>query len=251
MEIYLTKMILNPQSRMVWNDLGNLQNLHRMISKAFPKIENDTAALHHARKTPRSEFDLLHRLDFNRQSGKAVLLVQSSVAPDWSFLNKDYAVEIDCKTVHEQYSKIENGMRLLFRLQANPTKRIGQKYRHPDEQKREEFTRKFRDEKSRRRIALNKDEEKIEWLKRKGEDAGFRLADVQIKANVENVAAIAQSKIKSRRKDGESPMTFGSVVFEGVLEVTDAETLRDCIIRGIGSGKAYGFGLLSIAPSTD
>ncbi|MGI8468248.1 MAG: type I-E CRISPR-associated protein Cas6/Cse3/CasE, partial [Pyrinomonadaceae bacterium] len=198
MEIYLTKMIFNPQSRQVWNDLGNLQNLHRTISSAFPPIENQDGLPHHERRTPRNEFNLLHRLDYDRRSGRAVLLVQSSVKPDWSFLHEGYAREIKCKAVHEQYAAIENEKLLLFRLQANPTKRIGQNYRHPDERKREEFTRKFRDEKNRRRISLNTDEERIEWLMRKGADAGFRLAKVQIKTDVENVAAIAQSKIKSR-----------------------------------------------------
>jgi len=125
MEIYLTKMTLNPQSRKVWDDLGNLQNMHRTVSNAFPKIETDESTPHHLQKTPRNEFNLLHRLDFDSLNGRAVLLVQSSVKPDWSFLREDYAIRIECKTVHDQYSNIENGLRLLFRLQANPTKRIG------------------------------------------------------------------------------------------------------------------------------
>lgn len=42
-------------------------------------------------------------------------------------------------------------------------------------------------------------------------------------------------------------LTFGSVLFEGVLEITDAERFQKTLQAGIGSGKAYGFGLLSIA----
>jgi CRISPR system Cascade subunit CasE len=37
------------------------------------------------------------------------------------------------------------------------------------------------------------------------------------------------------------------VQFEGDLEVTDAAAFRAALAQGIGSGKAYGFGLLSIA----
>lgn len=246
MEIYLTKMILNPQSRKVWDDLGNLQNMHRTVSKAFPKIKVNESAPHHLQKTPRNEFNLLHRLDFDSRNGKAVLLVQSSVEPDWSFLQADYAVRIECKTVHEQYANIENGMRLLFRLQANPTKRIGKSDGRADEKYKPSDERKIR-----RRVELRTDEEKINWLKRKGEDAGFRLTNVRIKEAVENAAVHSSSKQFGRRGRDDKKMTFGSVVFEGVLEVTDVETFRDCMIRGIGSGKAYGFGLLSIAPSTD
>ena len=34
-------------------------------------------------------------------------------------------------------------------------------------------------------------------------------------------------------------------MFEGRLEVTDREAFLDTIRKGIGSGKAYGFGLLT------
>lgn len=249
MEIYLTKMILNPTSRRVWDDLGNLQNLHRTVSRAFPRIEDQAHLPHHERRTPRSEFNLLHRLDFDGRGGKAILLVQSSARPDWDFLREDYADRIECKAVHEQYSKIENGMRLLFRLQANPTKRVGKSDGRADDRFKPAEMRKIR-----RRVELIGDEKEsveekqIKWLTRKGESAGFRLANVAIKKDVANVASVAQAKIKSRRKSGERPMTFGSVVFEGILQVTDAEKFRKALTSGIGSGKAYGFGLLSVAP---
>ncbi len=209
MEIYLTKMLLNAQSRRVWNDLGNLQNLHRTVSGAFPKIENDESVPHHQRRTPRHEFNLLHRLDFDRRSGTAVLFVQSTARPDWSFLHEEYAKEILCKAVHRQYAAIENGMRLLFRLQANPTKRIGKSDTIA--------AAKFKEDKNRRRVELRTDEEKINWLKRKGEGAGFRLANVQIKADVENTIAVAQGKINFSKSRNSPQLTFGSVVFEGVF----------------------------------
>ncbi|MDQ3132470.1 MAG: type I-E CRISPR-associated protein Cas6/Cse3/CasE [Acidobacteriota bacterium] len=250
MKIYLTKIILNPQSRRVWDDLGNLQNMHRTVSRAFPAIEADAAAPHHERRTPRSEYNLLHRLDFDARSGKAVLLVQSNIAPDWSFLNEDYAVRVECKTVHEQYSNVENGMRLLFRLQANPTKRVGKSDTKADK--------RFHESKIRRRVELIGDEhetveeKQIKWLARKGENAGFCLTNVRIKDNVENAVAAAQGKIKFRKnRSDDRKITFGSVVFEGVLEVTDAGKFREALQTGIGTGKAYGFGLLSIAPNKE
>lgn len=244
MEIYLTKLILNPSSRTVWNDLGNLQNMHRTVSKAFPAIESDEAVAHHERKTPRNAFNLLHRLDFDRRNGRAVLLVQSNVEPDWSFLPDGYAQGIECKTVHEQYSKIENGMRLLFRLQANPTKRVGKSDERADERFKPSDEKKIR-----RRVELRTDEEKVGWLKRKGEDGGFQLTDVRIKEAVENAVVHSSSKQFGRRAAGDKKMTFGSVVFEGVLRVTDAGKFREALKIGIGTGKAYGFGLLSVAKS--
>jgi CRISPR system Cascade subunit CasE len=37
------------------------------------------------------------------------------------------------------------------------------------------------------------------------------------------------------------------VLFNGTLAVTDPERFRAALATGIGSGKAYGFGLLSVA----
>ncbi|HXG84294.1 MAG TPA: type I-E CRISPR-associated protein Cas6/Cse3/CasE [Pyrinomonadaceae bacterium] len=246
MEIYLTKMTLNTESRAVWNDLGNLQQLHKTISKAFPVIENREHLAHHERETPRNKFNLLHRLDFDRRSGKAVLLVQSAISPNWDFLADNYADEIKCKEVSEQYAAIFNGQRLLFRLHANPTKRIGKS----DGRAADKF-KQYEKGANRRRVELRTDDEKIEWLKRKGLDAGFRLANVRIKETVANVATVAGGKIKSRRNDSDKPMTFGAVTFEGILEVTNAEKIRESLKQGIGTGKAYGFGLLSVVKAAE
>ena len=57
--------------------------------------------------------------------------------------------------------------------------------------------------------------------------------------------ASPETKIISRTKR----LTFGAVLFEGELEITNAEDFRNALTHGIGSGKAYGFGLLSIAPT--
>ncbi len=246
MEIYLTKLTLNTESRAVWNELGNLQNLHKTISKAFPAIENQDGLKHHEQITPRNKFNILHRLDFDRRNGKAILLVQSAVEPNWNSLPENYADEIQCKQIDEQYAAISDGQRLLFRLHANPTKRIGKS----DQQAADKF-KQYEKGANRRRVELRTDVEKIEWLKRKGADAGFRLANVQIKETVANVAAITQGKIKSRRNDSDKPMTFGAVTFEGILEVTDAEKFRESLKQGIGTGKAYGFGLLSVAKAAE
>ena len=42
-------------------------------------------------------------------------------------------------------------------------------------------------------------------------------------------------------------MRFGVALFEGRLEVSDSSQFLAALQQGIGSGKAYGFGLLSIA----
>lgn len=41
-------------------------------------------------------------------------------------------------------------------------------------------------------------------------------------------------------------VTLLSVTFEGLLEVTDEELFKNMLINGIGRGKAYGMGLMTV-----
>jgi CRISPR system Cascade subunit CasE len=43
-------------------------------------------------------------------------------------------------------------------------------------------------------------------------------------------------------------MTHFAVVFDGLLRVTDTGAFTETLVHGLGSAKAFGFGLLSIAP---
>ncbi|MET7456280.1 type I-E CRISPR-associated protein Cas6/Cse3/CasE [Streptomyces sp. NPDC005574] len=45
------------------------------------------------------------------------------------------------------------------------------------------------------------------------------------------------------------PVTLVAVTFDGQLEVTDPETLRRTLTQGIGRAKAYGCGLITLAPA--
>ena len=41
-------------------------------------------------------------------------------------------------------------------------------------------------------------------------------------------------------------MTLRKVTYEGILEINDAELFKTALINGIGRGKAYGMGMLTI-----
>ena len=241
-KIYLTKMVLNPRSNQVRSEVGRPQELHKTICRAFPPVENPPEAKHHERKTPRNEYNILHRLDIDRHRGKAFLLVQAEHEPDWSFLTNDYADELKTKEVGENFQAIENGMTLVFRLQANPTKRIGKS----DDKAKDKFKPSGNKE-IRRRVELRTDEERFSWLERQGERFGFQIAKLKIEPAVRNVVSAQEEKISFRKSGKKDPVTYGSVVFEGVLKVTDADNFKKALINGIGQGKAYGFGLLSVA----
>ena len=47
-------------------------------------------------------------------------------------------------------------------------------------------------------------------------------------------------------KRGTRPVTLLAVTYEGVLQVTDAERFRAMLCQGMGRGKAYGLGLMTV-----
>lgn len=58
----------------------------------------------------------------------------------------------------------------------------------------------------------------------------------------------SRETLKFKRR--EHQVTLTRVQFDGVLEITDVAQLRSALTNGIGRGKAYGCGLLTLAPLT-
>jgi CRISPR system Cascade subunit CasE len=77
-------------------------------------------------------------------------------------------------------------------------------------------------------------------LQRKGERGGFRVLAVRT-SNQQDITGTIQ------RDQQKHPLKFASVQFDGTLQVTDPDLLREAVRQGIGSGKGLGFGLLSLA----
>ena len=240
MELFLTRIELNPDSPDARRDVANPQELHRTLSRAFPAIkERDIYPVNHP-TTPRKGYNLLHRVEYDRRAGTTVLLVQSGIAPKWDSLGNGYAKKIESKTLHERYSAIENGMQMIFRLHANPSKRVARSDSSADA--------KYLDKEKRRRVDIRDRQGRIAWLERKGRECGFEILRLDVKEPVPLPGSAARGSVKFRRDRDSDQITIGSVLFEGILRVTDAESLRVALTFGVGPGKAYGFGLLSVAP---
>lgn len=209
--LYLSRLILNPRSRQVRSELQNPYEMHRTLLQAVDR--------------PRQKAGLLFRVDIERDTGIPIVLVQTQLKPDWGFLQQKPGYLLDtaeanpaCKAFSLSAPK---GCLLQFRLRANPTKR------RPDNAKR---------------VGLYREEEQRQWLERKLEKAGCRLVMCQIIK--EDIIKLCK---KANPESTEMPLL--SVRFEGILQVLDPDLLQQAVAQGLGSAKAFGFGLLSLAPA--
>lgn len=243
--LYLSRLVLNPRSRQVMSEMADPYEMHRTLMRAFP---NATAEA----QTAREGFGVLFRVEALR--GIPAVLVQSRFHPNWSFLSgqRDYLrmdgemPSASWKNVMPSYHKLRCGQILRFRLRANPTKRVA----------------KQEDRMRGKRVELVHEEEQIAWLIRKGQErekgipGGFELLMKEIKEArgetrlVPRVNVCSEGKQKGRKWDeaGRHATTHLATLFEGLLRVTDRDAFLQTLIRGIGPGKAFGFGLLSVAP---
>lgn len=233
--LYLSRLILNLRNRDARKDLADVQQLHRTILGAFPAAPDP--------ETARQHFGILFRAEpMPEQPLQARILVQSSYDPNWSRLPAGYlAPSTDerpnpaVRTI-DDYDRIVVGMTLRFRLRANPTKKII---------KRDEQTERFLS----KRVELRSEQDQLTWIGRKAEQGGFRLLSVATRPDLADVRISPQANVVGYHRDdtNRTKMTFGAALFEGLLEVQDVERFQQTLSLGIGSGKAYGFGLLSIA----
>jgi len=146
-----------------------------------------------------------------------IVLLQSGVQADWSFLQtlKNYAQHpVECKHVPLE-KLIQEGRCYRFRLLANPT-----------------VTRQGK------RFGLVGAVDQQTWLTRQGERHGFAI---------ESVGVSASDVLSSRKND--SRIYIQRVCFDGIVRATCASDLRAALCNGIGPAKAFGCGLLSIAPA--
>jgi len=215
--MYLSRMILNPRNRRVQKEIAAPYEMHRSLMRAFPDDLDEGAER------------VLFRLETHPRTAMLTLLVQSLTMPDWSWLAEPGArgyllpVNEPNPAVKPFDLNLSPGQVLAFRLHANPT-----------------VKRRFNDH-DHKRVGLYREEEQVEWLKRKGEQGGFRV----LAARTDSQGVIGGT---IRRDEAtHHKLHLLAVQFDGTLQVTDPVRLRDAVRQGLGSGKGLGFGLLSLA----
>ena len=226
----------HPRPGRLW--LRNRYHVHQRLCMAFPSalrksvdgeflkpfVPGDFAGGQiHVERDEDSGF--LFRIDAF-PNARAMIVVQSAAEPDWNyaFHNAGYllAAAPEVKAFEPRFAE---GQQFRFRLAANPTPRL--RRNSPD----------AREESVGKRVPVARTS--ISAGSPEGESAGFF-----------HQRCIHYPSVKLRLYEQEEGRGNVSccVLFEGVLQVTDSDAFGKASTQGIGSGKAFGFGLLSLVP---
>ena len=164
--------------------------------------------------------DFLVRVD-RKEEAYRVLILSRNVPrrPDWC--------PTDCfgtKTIPDDYFSHSH---YRFSLLANPTRKL--RVNNPD------GTRK----KNGRRAPIVKRKELIAWLQRKAEAGGFAVDPNSLQTIPRGREFFHKPGVRG---------TLHAIEFKGELAVRDTALFRATVAAGVGSAKAFGFGLLALSP---
>jgi CRISPR system Cascade subunit CasE len=225
-----------PRPGRLW--LRNLYHVHQRLCMAFPSASRKTDDADFLRPFKSEDFEphvhvvrgpdagFLFGID-PQAGGRVMVVVRSAAKPDWeyAFHNAAYllAAPPEVKSFDPCFAKEQH---LRFRLVANPTRKIDTKS-GPDGRRR-----------NGKRVAVPPAQFE-EWLARRADAAGFCIA--------EGSTALQPAYLYVNKTRSVSGQRLRSVRYDGILTVTDPIRFREALVRGIGPGKAFGFGLLSVA----
>jgi CRISPR system Cascade subunit CasE len=122
-----------------------------------------------------------------------------------------------------------------FDLRVNPTKALVQRNQDGTPKLKANGKRT-----SGKRVPLVDPKELRAWIDRKGIECGFRIA----KAKPLEIGPVVGYHFRKKDHTG----VHGGVQFRGILEATDSAQFAQSYAKGIGTAKAFGFGLLLLSP---
>lgn len=218
--MFLSRIAINPYLPEAREVLSNTQLLHAAVMGMFDAYSKDTSG----KSTDRSNGTgvPLWRLDAAVDS--LSLAVLSGDKPHTSDLAKRIGWDdgTDGAVVVADYSafldSLRNGQHYGFRTTVNMVQRSGGRVVN---------------------VAASPNA-KLVWLAKAARNNGFRVVSIP---EVTSVTDVFRKEIsKSSRQ-----VTLDKTTVNGHLEVLDADALRAAMSHGLGRGRAYGCGLLTLA----
>ena len=165
----------------------------------------------------------LWRLD--RLGERLYLLLLSEDAPDLSGVVEQFGTgaAAETRSYDPLLERVVPGSCWQFRLTANPTKSCKDP-KAPAERGSV--------------MAHCSTKYQKQWLLDRAAKHGFALREEEF--------TVTRVQWQRFAKRGTRPVTLLAVTYEGVLQVTDAERFRAMLCQGMGRGKAYGLGLMTV-----
>lgn len=194
----LSKVEFNPSA------LRNPYEWHKILWDHFPGRENNNR-------------DFLFRIEGYNLDGKTLVLLQSKTFPE--AIGKQSSIKESSKLIESTMVAQDRVYR--FKITANAIKSI---------KDRENPERKIR-------VPLIKQEEQINWLKRKFDGAGEIL----------NVIVNPNPPIYFKKGGANGKLV--AITFEGFIKVINSDSMFELMRQGIGPAKAFGCGLITLGRS--
>jgi CRISPR system Cascade subunit CasE len=242
MLMYLSRLTLDTRRRKVREYLSNIYDLHRLVMSGFPDAPAPEA---------RAELGVLFRVELDQPGRHEVpVLVQSAVQGEWTRLAPELLVrEPESREIGSKIARITDDTLLRFSLVANPSKKV-----------------KVEGRRNSARVELHREADQLAWLQRQGKRRGFALPglapgfnggeirfpqdeDRLSRAQIPAVRVQRLDTCEGRKELHGHAVTVVPVRFDGVLQVKDAVTFRMSLAAGFGPAKAFGCGLLLVAPT--
>ncbi|MFF3671586.1 type I-E CRISPR-associated protein Cas6/Cse3/CasE [Microtetraspora malaysiensis] len=243
---YLSRIRINPlraQSRAM---LASPRAMHSYVCAGIPA-------------TPDSE-RILWRLDADNPH-RPLLFVLTQTKPDWAhiveaagwpdadgehFVIADYAPLL---------ARIAPGREFAFRLTASPV----QNTNRPDKPTPAQAARIAAGDRRSFRLAHRTAGAQLGWLLDRTARCGFEIPPARTDPPIPDLAEdkaspapdvrlIARDRHAFSKGGRGKQITLHTATFEGRLRVTDTALLTSALLGGIGPSKAYGCGLLTLAP---
>lgn len=251
--MYLSQLLVNPGSdpdkpRPGLDWVKQTYRVHQRIWMAFPdkhRMKEDpfflgTWSSNAAAQTRRSEGGFLFRIEPELPMR---ILVQSHEQPHWDYAFQNASgLLVKEPQVREYEPTFADGQRFRFRLvmqmvtrKTVPTDKIteGQKRRseHP--------IRCLLPESNQPDPAFTAWRNRLQAA---ASESGFTVSD-----DARLLLVQPATNLYMKPSAAERPKRYHAAQFDGTLTCTDAAKLREAVCNGIGRGKAFGMGLLSLA----
>lgn len=256
---YLSRIWINPLRQGAQRLLGNPQAMRAAVLGGIP-VQPVTERV-------------LWRLDAD-EPRKPALFVLSQTKPSWEHLVEQAGWpgtdegDAHIRDYRPVLAQLEPGRTFAFRLTANPVKATKQ----PNKLTAAQRDTSKRDRQRSFVVGHRTVAYQLQWLLDRvvgwgarvpaartdqvalDHDGNSTLMDTRPTTGVEGVSEPPDVRVSGRRRlsfqrKGAGWVTLQQVTYEGHLVVEDADRLRDVLLSGVGKAKAYGCGLLTLAPS--